>query len=102
MSISASEGAREEDLRCGLAVGGDEGTITGRDSMNKVTSVEDYKIVSNFQALRKQLLEDKYSDRLEKPLAYWALPNDRRLPMAFLSKSCRQLLASAKRRSARW
>jgi len=62
--------------------------------MNKVTSVEDYKIVSNFQALRKQLLEDKYSDRLEKPLAYWALPNDRRLPMAFLGRTIKDLLAT--------
>ena len=46
--------------------------------MNKVTSVEDYKIVSSFQSLRKTLLDDKFADRLEKPLAYWALPNDRR------------------------
>ena len=32
--------------------------------MNKVTSVEDYKIVSSFQTLRKTLLEDRYADRL--------------------------------------
>src|SRR4029079_13306754 len=61
--------------------------------MTKIVSAEDYKIVSNFQALRKQLLEDKYSDRLEKPLAYWALPNDRRLPLAFLGRTIRDLLA---------
>ena len=62
--------------------------------MNKVTSVEDYKIVSSFQSLRKTLLEDRYADRLEKPLAYWALPNDRRLPLAFLGRTIKDLLST--------
>ena len=82
--------------------------------MNKVTSVEDYKIVSSFQSLRKTLLDDKFADRLEKPLAYWALPNDRRLPLGVpgphdqglaghaRSRSCRPRPASGKRRSVRW
>jgi len=62
--------------------------------MNKVTSVEDYKIVSSFQSLRKTLMNDKFADRLEKPLAYWALPNDRRLPLAFLGRTIKDLLAT--------
>lgn len=62
--------------------------------MNKVTSVEDYKIVSSFQSLKKTLLHDKFADRLEKPLAYWALPNDRRLPLAFLGRTIKDLLAT--------
>ncbi len=61
---------------------------------NKVTSVEDYKIVSSFQSLRKTLLDDRFADRLEKPLAYWALPNDRRLPLAFLGRTIKDLLAT--------
>ena len=60
--------------------------------MNKTTSVEEYKLVSSFQSLRKTLLEEKYADRLEKPLAYWALPNDRRLPLAFLGRTLKDLL----------
>jgi hypothetical protein len=63
--------------------------------MNKVNSVEDYKIVSSFQSLRKTLLDDKFADRLEKPLAYWALPNDRRLPLAFLGRTIKDLLATS-------
>src|SRR5271155_2879155 len=59
---------------------------------HKVTSAEDYKIVSSFQSLRKTLLEDKFADRLEKPLAYWAMPNDRRLPLAFLGRTIKDLL----------
>ena len=61
---------------------------------HKVTSAEDYKIVSSFQSLRKTLLDDKFADRLEKPLAYWALPNDRRLPLAFLGRTIKDLLAT--------
>ena len=56
--------------------------------------MEDYKIVSSFQSLRKTLLDDKFADRLEKPLAYWALPNDRRLPLAFLGRTIKDLLAT--------
>lgn len=61
---------------------------------NKAASVEDYKILSSFQSLRKTLLDDKFADRLEKPLAYWAMPNDRRLPLAFLGRTLRDLLAT--------
>ena len=60
--------------------------------MTKIASAEDYKIVSSFQSLRKTLMEDKFADRLEKPLAYWALPNDRRLPLAFLGRTIKDLL----------
>ena len=54
--------------------------------------MEDYRIVSSFQTLRRTLLEERYADRLEKPLAYWALPNDRRLPLAFLGRTIKDLL----------
>jgi hypothetical protein len=62
--------------------------------MLKPASVEDFRIVSSFQTVRKQLLEDRYADRLEKPLAYWALPNDRRLPLALLGRSIKDLIAT--------
>ena len=61
---------------------------------NKATSAEDYKLLSSFEAVRRTLLEEKYSDRLEKPLAYWALPNDRRLPLAFLGRTVGELLST--------
>ena len=64
---------------------------------------------------RKELTKamlDWYADRLDKPLAFWALPSDRRLPLAFLGRTLGNLLstpfeettpppASAKRRSVR-
>lgn len=62
--------------------------------MNKATSVEEFKLVSSFESLRKTLLQERYTDRWEKPLAFWALPSDRRLPLAFLGRSIGDLLGT--------
>jgi hypothetical protein len=59
----------------------------------KTVSVEELQIVSRFESLRQLLLSQAYSDHLDKPLAYWALPTDRRLPLAFLGRTLRDLLA---------
>ncbi|MEN6405653.1 MAG: hypothetical protein ABFC77_04190 [Thermoguttaceae bacterium] len=61
----------------------------------KTVSVEDLQVASRFGSLRKILLSDAYADYLNKPLAYWALPTDRRLPLAFLSRTLRDLLNSS-------
>jgi hypothetical protein len=63
-------------------------------NITNATSAEDYKLCSSFEEVRKTLLDDRYADRLDKPLAYWALPNDRRLPLAFLGRSVGELLAT--------
>lgn len=60
--------------------------------VNKASSVEDFKLVSSFESLRKTLLQERYSDRWGRPLAYWALPSDRRLPLAFLGRTIGDLL----------
>ena len=62
--------------------------------MGKSTSVEDFKLVTSYEEVRKTLLEDRFSDRLAKPLGYWVLPNDRRLPLAFLGRTLESLLAT--------
>lgn len=59
---------------------------------NRAASVDDLKLSSSFQSIREILLQEKYADRLEKPLAFWALPADRRLPLAFLGRSLKDLL----------
>jgi hypothetical protein len=58
------------------------------------TSVAQYKLVGRFEGLRRTLLSEKYQDRIDKPLAYWALPTDRGLPLAFMGRSLRDLLAT--------
>ncbi len=56
------------------------------------TSAGEYLLVGDFHALRKRLLQDEFADRLDKPLVYWALPSDRRLPLAFLGRTLSDLL----------
>ena len=58
----------------------------------KSASVEDLQVISRFEGLRKILLSEQYADHLKKPLAYWALPTDRRLPLAFLGRTLEDLL----------
>ena len=60
--------------------------------MAKPVSVEQSKLVTSFESVRQTLLS-KDDQRLGKPLAYWALPNDRRLPLALLDKTLNDLLS---------
>ena len=60
--------------------------------MAKSPSADDVKLTSSFEAIRKTLLAGSRPERLQQPLAYWALPSDRRLPLAFLSLTLNELL----------
>ena len=61
--------------------------------MSLAPSADDVKLASSFDVLRDQLLAENDSDRLNKPLAFWVLPDDRRLPLAFLGRTLRELLS---------
>lgn len=58
----------------------------------KASNSSTYRLVGTYQRLRKQLLEQPDDGRLDKQLAYWVLPSDRRLPIAFLDRDMRSLL----------
>jgi len=60
--------------------------------MAKSISAEDYRLRNGFEALRRQLLDERFADRLDRSLSYWALAADRRLPLALLDYSVRELL----------
>jgi hypothetical protein len=60
----------------------------------KPTSAEEYKQIGSFQAVRKTLLQDRFRDRLERPLVFWAMANDRRLPLAFLGRTVGELVGT--------
>ena len=62
--------------------------------MAQPNSAEEHKLISSFEAVKKTLSTNEFVDRLDKPLAYWALPNDRRLPLAFLGRSVGELLST--------
>ena len=63
--------------------------------LGKTSSVEELQVVGRFESLRKILLSEQYADYLDKPLAYWALPSDRRLPLAFLGRTLKDLLETS-------
>lgn len=61
--------------------------------MSLAPSADDVKLAASFEQLKNQLLNENDQDRLGKPLAFWVLPDDRRLPLAFLGKTLRELLS---------
>lgn len=60
--------------------------------MNKALTVEGVRLKREFESARDVLRSDGFEDRLDKPLAYWARPDDRRLPFAFLGRTVGELL----------
>jgi hypothetical protein len=58
----------------------------------KTATAEDYTLRSAFLELREKLREQEYADRVQKPLAFWALPKDRRLPYALLGRPVCQIV----------
>ena len=61
---------------------------------SKTASVEELQVIGRFESLRKILTSEQYADHRKKPLAYWALPTDRRLPLAFLGRTLEDLLST--------
>src|SRR5262252_5821821 len=60
--------------------------------MSNTSSAADVKLATNYETLRATLLSEPYANRLSRPLAFWALPSDRRLPTALLGRTLRDLL----------
>jgi hypothetical protein len=61
-------------------------------SLRNLPGVDAFELANAFEALRRELLAGGRSDRLAKPLAWWALPGDRRLPLALLDRRLGDLL----------
>jgi hypothetical protein len=59
----------------------------------KAISNDRYRLVGSYERLRKALVERPDDGRLDKALSYWVLPTDRRLPIAFLDRTLRDLLS---------
>lgn len=62
--------------------------------MGKSNATEDRDLIHRYEAVRGTLLQSQFADRMSKPLGYWVLPNDRRLPLAFLSRTLEDLLST--------
>jgi hypothetical protein len=59
------------------------------------SAVIDCRLVASFARLREQLGQSQFSERIDRPLAYWALASDRRLPLALIDRTAREILATA-------
>jgi hypothetical protein len=58
-------------------------------SMTSSMVAVDFQLVTEFNAVREQLLARELNGHWEKPLAYWARTTDRHLPMALVGKTLR-------------
>lgn len=58
-------------------------------------STEEVKIHAAFENVRSMLAGSEFAERVAKPLAFWVVPSDRRLPLAFLPRSVKDLLAQS-------
>lgn len=54
-----------------------------------------FELAARFEKIRDLLLTDRYATRLKNPLAYWALPADRRLPRALMHRVLGDLLRTS-------
>ena len=61
--------------------------------MNRSSVVVEYRLVSSYEEARRKLLSEEFADRLDKPLAFWALPTDRSSPIALMGKTLRELFS---------
>jgi hypothetical protein len=59
---------------------------------DKKSSIEQLQVLGRYESLRKILLSESHRNHLDKPLAYWAVPTDRRLPLALLGRTLDDLL----------
>lgn len=63
--------------------------------MNKTSRsvVTDYRLALRFEELRTRLAEPSAAEGLDKPLAFFASPSDRHLPLALINRTLRELIS---------
>ena len=59
----------------------------------RATFFDGVQLIPQYEQLRNALLQEQYSVHLTKPLAFWALPTDRRLPLVLINRTLGDLLA---------
>lgn len=63
-------------------------------NVNSAAVITNYQLSSGFDRQRETLLNPQFADRLSKPIAHWAAPEDRHLPMALMNRSVRELIST--------
>ena len=62
-------------------------------SRRQSITAERYRLEGTYERLRRALTCGPEDGRIDQPLSYWVLPTDKRLPIAFLDRTLRDLLA---------
>jgi len=62
--------------------------------MLNLPPLDELQLALRFDELRKQLAEDRYRPLYSKMLTFWAIPSDRRLPLALMNRTLEQIIAS--------
>jgi hypothetical protein len=70
-------------------------------TMSESVAVVEYSIRARFDEICERLRESQCNDRLEKPVGYWAVAGDRRLPYALLERKVSDLISTPLKELAR-
>lgn len=63
--------------------------------MLNLPPLDELQLAMRFDELHKQLADPRYEPLYSKTLAFWALPSDRRLPLALMNRTLRQIISSS-------
>jgi hypothetical protein len=62
--------------------------------LTRSSLLAEYRLISRFHEVRERLLAMPNQDHLTRPLAFWALPTDRGLPLAFMGRTLKDILSA--------
>jgi hypothetical protein len=60
--------------------------------MSKAATPAEIKLMDRLEQIRQTLLTEAFADRIDRRLAFWATVSDRRLPLAFMQRTLREIL----------
>jgi len=61
--------------------------------MTKAATPAEVKLMDRLEQIREMLLTEEFADRIDRRLAFWATTSDRRLPLAFMQRTLREILS---------
>lgn len=61
--------------------------------MSKAATPAEIKLMDRLEQVRQTLLTEEFADRIDRRLAFWATVSDRRLPLAFMQRTLREILS---------
>lgn len=63
--------------------------------MLNLPPLDELQLATRFDEIRRQLADSRFEPLYNKNLAFWALPSDRRLPLALMNRTLKQIISSS-------